>query len=132
MRYEDGATAVDTTAAGAFTLGRGVCQDFAHVMITLCRLVGIPARYVSGHLLGEGGSHAWCEVLVPDAARARSLVAHAFDPTERDRTGPRHLTVAVGRDYADVAPMSGTYTASVPGTLTVKKRAGLVSVTPAI
>jgi transglutaminase-like putative cysteine protease len=131
MRYEDGATAVETTAADAFALRRGVCQDFAHVMVTLCRLVGMPARYVSGHLLGEGGSHAWVEVLVPDARRARSYVAHAFDPTERDRTGDRHLTVAVGRDYADVAPMSGTYSASIPGTLSVTKRAGLVAVPPA-
>jgi transglutaminase-like putative cysteine protease len=127
MRYEEGATAVDTTAAVAFGLRRGVCQDFAHVMVTLCRLAGMPARYVSGHLLGEGGSHAWVEVLVPDANRSRSRVAHAFDPTERDRTGSRHLTVAVGRDYADVAPMSGTYNASIPGTLAVTKRAGLAN-----
>jgi transglutaminase-like putative cysteine protease len=96
-------------------------------MVTLCRLAGMPARYVSGHLLGEGGSHAWVEVLVPDANRSRSRVARAFDPTERDRTGSRHLTVAVGRDYADVAPMSGTYNASIPGTLAVTKRAGLAN-----
>ena len=99
-------------------------------MVTLCRLAGIPARYVSGHLLGEGGSHAWVEALVPDGTRTHSRIVHAFDPTEGCRTGPRHLTVAVGRDYADVAPMSGSYTssipgtASIPGTLHVTKRAG--------
>ncbi len=130
MVYEDGVTAVDTTGAQALARERGVCQDFAHVMVTLCRLAGIPARYVSGHLLGEGGSHAWVEALVPDGTRTHSRIVHAFDPTEGCRTGPRHLTVAVGRDYADVAPMSGSYTssipgtASIPGTLHVTKRAG--------
>ena len=115
MVYEDGVTAVDTTGAQALARERGVCQDFAHVMVTLCRLAGIPARYVSGHLLGEGGSHAWVEALVPDGTRTHSRIVHAFDPTEGCRTGPRHLTVAVGRDYADVAPMSGSYTCVHPG-----------------
>ena len=68
------ATTVATTAAEAYALRRGVCQDIAHVMLTVCRLAGIPARYVSGHLLGEqGGSHAWVEVLVPDGPGARAL-----------------------------------------------------------
>ena len=79
------ATTVTTTAAEAYALRRGVCQDIAHVMLTVCRLAGIPARYVSGHLLGEqGGSHAWVEVLVPDGAGARAL---GFDPTNGCRAG---------------------------------------------
>lgn len=118
-------TTVTTTAAEAYALRRGVCQDIAHVMLTVCRLAGIPARYVSGHLLGEqGGSHAWVEVLVPDGPGARAL---AFDPTNGCRVGGRHLPVAVGRDYADVAPTSGVYTGSARGHLSWTKRAGITA-----
>jgi transglutaminase-like putative cysteine protease len=124
MRYEYGVTHVGTTAAEALALGRGVCQDHAHVMLALCRLCGLPARYVSGHLLGEGGTHAWVEVLLPDGPRGR--VAHAFDPTHGCATGPGYLTVAVGRDYADVPPTSGSYRSGFAGTLTTRKRAGIV------
>jgi transglutaminase-like putative cysteine protease len=119
-------TSVFTTAAEAYAIRRGVCQDFAHVMLTVCRLAGIPARYVSGHLLGErGGSHAWVEVLVPDPAGSRAL---AFDPTNGCRAGSRHLPVAVGRDYLDVAPTSGVYSGAANGVLTWTKRAGVVAV----
>jgi transglutaminase-like putative cysteine protease len=119
-------TSVFTTAAEAYAIRRGVCQDFAHVMLTVCRLAGVPARYVSGHLLGErGGSHAWVEVLVPDPAGARAL---AFDPTNGCRAGSRHLPVAVGRDYADVAPTSGVYSGVANGVLTWTKRAGVIAV----
>jgi transglutaminase-like putative cysteine protease len=118
-------TSVFTTAAEAYGLRRGVCQDYAHVMITVCRAAGIPARYVSGHLLGErGGSHAWVEVLVPDPAGARAI---AFDPTNGCRAGGRHLPVAVGRDYTDVAPTSGVYSGSATGALTWIKRAGITT-----
>jgi transglutaminase-like putative cysteine protease len=120
------ATSVFTTAAEAYAIRRGVCQDFAHVMLTVCRLAGVPARYVSGHLLGErGGSHAWVEVLVPDADGARAL---AHDPTNGCRASTRHLPVAVGRDYADVAPTSGVYSGAATGALTWTKRAGVVAV----
>lgn len=127
--FSFGATSVSTTAAEAYALRAGVCQDFAHVMLTVCRLAGVPARYVSGHLLGEqGGSHAWVEVLVPDPAGARAL---AFDPTNGCRAGSRHLPVAVGRDYADVAPTSGVYSGPAQGRLTWTKRAGVTAVGPA-
>jgi transglutaminase-like putative cysteine protease len=123
-------TSVFTTAAEAYAIRRGVCQDFAHVMLTVCRLAGIPARYVSGHLLGErGGSHAWVEVLVPGSGGARAL---AFDPTNGYRAGSRHLPVAVGRDYADVAPTSGVYSGAANGVLTWTKRAGVVAVGSAL
>ena len=62
--YRHGVTAVTTTAAEAWAAGIGVCQDYAHCMLALCRLCGLPARYVSGHVLGDGGTHAWVEVLV--------------------------------------------------------------------
>ena len=123
------ATSVFTTAAEAYALRRGVCQDFAHVMLVVCRLAGIPARYVSGHLLGErGGSHAWVEVLVPDPAGARAL---AFDPTNGCRAGSRHLPVAVGRDYADVAPTAGVYSGPAGGALSWTTRAGVTAAGPA-
>ena len=67
ISYAHGVTSVATTAAEALAGGQGVCQDSAHVMIALCRAIGLPARYVSGHLLGEGGTHAWVEVIVADA-----------------------------------------------------------------
>src|SRR3979409_2357606 len=81
MTYERGVTNVGTRAAGALALGRGVCQDYAHVMIALCRLCGIPARYVSGHLLGEGAMHAWVEVLLPSDQHPAEGIAWPFDPT---------------------------------------------------
>jgi transglutaminase-like putative cysteine protease len=131
MAYEWGITGVHTTAAEAVAGGIGVCQDYAHVMIAACRAVGLPARYVSGHLLGEGGSHAWVEVLRREPGRKGSWVVEAWDPTH-DRPAERgYITVAVGRDYADVAPMSGCYDGSgVRSTLDVTKRVALVEPPP--
>jgi len=126
--YRYGVTDVGTTAADAWAGGVGVCQDYAHCMLVLCRLLGLPARYVSGHLLGEGGTHAWVEVLLPHAQFDDMLEAHAFDPTHRRRTGLKYLTVAVGRDYADVPPTSGTFVAPYAGELTTHKRAAVTRV----
>jgi transglutaminase-like putative cysteine protease len=119
LEYGYGATTVRTTAAEALTVGRGVCQDLAHVMIAVCRSAALPARYVSGHLVGEGGSHAWVEVLLDDG---KGTSAIAFDPTHDRRTDSRYLTVAIGRDYADVAPTSGTFEGACSSTLTSTKR----------
>ena len=121
MRYRHDVTSVRTTAAEALALGQGVCQDYAHVMLALCRLCGLPARYVSGHLVGEGGSHAWVEVLLPSPEDPAVVAAVAFDPTNDRRAGLRYLTVAVGRDYADVAPTSGTFSGPAGGRLTTSK-----------
>lgn len=128
IRYTADVTGVRTTAAQALAIGTGVCQDYAHVMLALCRLCGLPARYVSGHLLGEGGTHAWVEVLVADgdAEGGGHPIAVAFDPTHNRRAGPTYITVAVGRDYRDVAPTSGSFRAPYAGTLSARKRAGLV------
>jgi transglutaminase-like putative cysteine protease len=125
IAYEYGVTSTGTTAGEALAAGRGVCQDHAHLMIALCRAVGVPARYVSGHLLGEGGTHAWVEVL--DSAPATGPRAVAFDPCNGIRAGARHLTVAVGRDYADVAPTSGSFTGDAPGALTARKQLGVTA-----
>jgi transglutaminase-like putative cysteine protease len=125
VSYQHGVTTTQTTAAQALALGRGVCQDQAHLMIAICRAAGVPARYVSGHLLGEGGTHAWVEVLV--AAAGDRAHAVAFDPCNGCRAGLRHLTVAVGRDYADVAPTSGHFTGSGHGSLTTYKHLGVTA-----
>ena len=122
LSYVPGVTGVGTTAAQALALGRGVCQDYAHVMITLCRLLGLPARYVSGHLLGEGGTHAWVEVLLPDPDGSGDGAAWPFDPTNGREAGLDYVTVAVGRDYRDVAPTSGAYLGGPAGRLTSRKR----------
>lgn len=122
MPYEYGVTSTRTTAAEALAAGRGVCQDHAHVMLAVCRGAGVPVRYVSGHLLGEGGTHAWVEVLVPDGEATRAV---AFDPCNGCRADARYLTVATGRDYLDVAPTSGSYRGDAVGRLTATKRLGL-------
>src|ERR1700679_962645 len=124
ITYEYGVTSVKTTAAEALALGRGVCQDSAHVMLALCHLLGLPARYVSGHLLGQGGTHAWVEVIVPDGEQARAV---AFDPCNDRPAGSGYLTVATGRDYADVAPTSGSYVGASRGRLTAQRRVGVLS-----
>jgi transglutaminase-like putative cysteine protease len=127
LTYADGATSVRTTAAEALVGGRGVCQDFAHVMLALCHLVDLPARYVSGHLLGQGGTHAWVEVVVPGRAAGEGAVAVAFDPCNGRRAGSGYVTVATGRDYADVAPTSGSYEGKATGRLTAGRRVGILA-----
>lgn len=113
FRYDPRATTIATPVAEAFRLRRGVCQDFAHLAIACCRSLGLPARYVSGYLrtrpragterlLGADASHAWLAVWVPE----RGWVD--LDPTNDLVVGDEHVTVAWGRDYGDVAPVSGT------------------------
>ncbi len=126
MRYAHDVTSVRTTAAQAFATRTGVCQDFAHVLLAITRGLGLPSRYVSGQLLGSGGSHAWVEVLVPDGAGHARVMA--LDPTHGCSVGMTYLTIAVGRDYADIAPVSGTYVAPHAGTLTMRKRVSLMRI----
>jgi transglutaminase-like putative cysteine protease len=132
LRYELGATSVHSTAAEVMALGRGVCQDYAHVMLSICRVLGLPSRYVSGHLLGEGGTHAWVEVLVPDPAGSEMAAAIPFDPTHGRVAGLDYVTVAVGRDYRDVAPTSGSYASGPSGSLTARKRVDVTNVAYAL
>jgi len=128
MTYGNDVTTVSTTAAEALALGQGVCQDYAHVMLALCHIVRLPARYVSGHLLGQGGTHAWTEVIVPRAGQAEVV---AFAPCHGRRTDGGYVTVATGRDYADVAPMSGAYDGvGISGTLSVTKQVRQIDVDP--
>ena len=128
FEYRFGVTAVTTPAAEAWAAGIGVCQDYAHCMLALCRLCGLPARYVSGHVLGEGGTHAWVEVLVRHPQDEDALRAVPIDPTHDRRAGLRYITVAVGRDYFDVPPTSGTFDAPYGGELTTHRRAAVTRV----
>jgi transglutaminase-like putative cysteine protease len=111
VEYVPGSTGVRTGAQEAWLLRKGVCQDIAHLTVGMLRSAGIPARYVSGYLypksdgaLGDtiaGQSHAWVEWWCGDWV--------PFDPTNGVSAGARHVTVARGRDYADVAPLKGVY-----------------------
>ncbi|UIJ72326.1 transglutaminase family protein [Aurantimonas sp. HBX-1] len=113
--YLPGSTDVRTSVAAAFRQRSGVCQDFAHVMIAALRARGIPAAYVSGFLRtdpppgrprleGADAMHAWVEAWLGDA-----LGWVGFDPTNGIVAGDDHVVVAVGRDYADVAPVAGAF-----------------------
>jgi transglutaminase-like putative cysteine protease len=121
FRYQPAVTNVHTKMSEALRLRQGVCQDFAHVMIGLCRALKIPARYVSGYLYngpadqlkGAQASHAWLEVFLPGHGWI------GLDPTNRLRTGERHVKIAIGRDYADVSPIRGTYRGTGERTLRV-------------
>ena len=125
MTYKGGVTGVRTTASEALALGFGVCQDYAHIMLAVCRSAELPARYVSGHLVGQGGTHAWVEVVLPVGDGTGDAIAWAFDPTHASRGGLEYVTIAVGADYSDVAPTSGTYTSRASGTLATYKRVTL-------
>ncbi|RYD31632.1 MAG: transglutaminase family protein [Verrucomicrobiaceae bacterium] len=111
FRYDPGVTTSSTHLEEAFHLRAGVCQDFTHVMLGLCRTLGIPARYASGYLyngprdilIGAQASHAWCEVYFP------GLGWLGFDPTNNTLADQRYVKIAVGRDYEDVAPVRGSY-----------------------
>ncbi len=94
MQYQSGSTGVGTTAAEAFAAGRGVCQDFAHVFLALARRAGLDARYVNGLSLGEGSSHAWCEVWLDG-------VWTGIDPTRGVWADDSYIRFGVGRDFAD-------------------------------
>ncbi|RXK81621.1 transglutaminase family protein [Chlorobaculum sp. 24CR] len=111
--YEPGATDVHSTSAVVMALGRGVCQDFAHIMLAACRHLGLPARYVSGYLYGGGStpegqdeaSHAWCEVWC-----GTETGWTGFDPTHKTLfVDDRYIKIGTGRDYGDVPPVRGTY-----------------------
>jgi len=128
LEYRRGVTGVHTTAAEVLAIGGGVCQDFAHLMIAICRLLRLPTLYVSGHQLGEGGTHAWVEILVPAADGSDGAEGWPLDPTHGCRGDLTYLTVAVGRDYGDVAPTSGNYRAGHGGVLAGRKEVLVTSV----
>jgi transglutaminase-like putative cysteine protease len=110
-RYQPNVTNVNTPANEVLRCRAGVCQDFAHVLLGLCRSVKIPARYVSGYLYngpvdqlkGAQASHAWVEVFLP------GIGWRGLDPTNNVEPDGRYIKIAIGRDYSDVPPLRGTY-----------------------
>jgi len=118
MRYESGKTHVTTSATEAFEKGVGVCQDYAHILLSLCRQAGLPSRYVSGYLPGEGQMHAWIEVLIP-IGQQQTPTWVGYDPTHNRRCDEQYIAVAIGRDYQDIAPTSGFYMGTSASNLSV-------------
>jgi transglutaminase-like putative cysteine protease len=120
FEYLPGATDVGTIASEALRACRGVCQDYTHVMLAALRMLGVPARYTSGYFhsrgvseVGAQASHAWVEVW----AASRGFVG--IDPTNDRLVDERYIRVAYGRDYADVAPIKGSYRGAEASTLEV-------------
>ncbi len=122
LEYAQKNTRVDSPIEDALNVRRGVCQDFAHIMITLVRELQIPCRYVSGYLFqqsrerdhsAEDATHAWVEALLP------GLGWVGFDPTNNSIAAERHIRVAIGRDYADVPPTRGVFRGSAESELAV-------------
>jgi transglutaminase-like putative cysteine protease len=126
ITYQYGVTGYTTPAAMALHFQKGVCQDFAHILLALLRLVNVPCRYVSGHMLGEGAPHAWVEALVADPDSPGEVEVIAYDPTHHRRARMDYITVATGRDFADVTPTSGTYGGPALGRLAYTKQAAIV------
>ncbi len=124
--YQPGITGTRTPAAMALHLGKGVCQDYAHLLLSVLRSLGVAARYVSGHLPGEGAPHAWVEALVADDASSDARVI-GCDPTHHCIVGPDYIVVAAGRDFADVTSTSGVFTGGATGTLHWSKHASRLS-----
>lgn len=122
--YQPGTTSSDTPPIEAFHQRRGVCQDFAHVMIIALRSQGIPAAYASGYLrtlpppgmprlVGADAMHAWVNVWC-----GTQLGWIAFDPTNNCLAHQDHIQIGMGRDYADVSPIDGIFIGSAPQTMT--------------
>jgi len=123
--YVRKSTAVNSPIEVSLSSRKGVCQDFAHIMTTLVRALGIPCRYVSGYLFhdeschdrsAEGATHAWVEALIPAVGWV------GFDPTNDLMAGGRHIRTAIGRDYADVPPTLGTMKGRTETELQVRVR----------
>ena len=135
LSYEPGATEIGEPIADIAAKGVGVCQDYAHLAVALCRSIGIPARYVSGYLFSSDDrtgsidgdlvrvqTHAWFEAAVP------SLGWLPLDPTNQLAVGRQHVKIGHGRDYDDVPPLRGVY--SGPGTPTVEASVEIRQVDP--
>jgi transglutaminase-like putative cysteine protease len=129
--YEPGSTDISTAADAVLAGRRGVCQDFAHLLIALCRCLGIPARYVSGYLHDAAvrpdaivASHAWVEIFI----EGRGWLG--LDPTHDRATGVDYVRVAIGRDYADATPARGVYLGGAHERLDVRVRVHAVDNPP--
>jgi transglutaminase-like putative cysteine protease len=121
LKYLPNSTNVHTRMSDVIEKRCGVCQDFAHFLIGLCRSLKIPARYVSGYLATEiaSATHAWVEVYIP------GLGWRALDPTHNRQITKTYVKIGHGRDYADVPPVSGNYHGTLERTMTIE-----VKITP--
>lgn len=113
FEYIKGVTTVDTNLEDIWKLKAGVCQDFAHILMEMLRMVEIPARYVSGYICtsrdgmrGQGATHAWTEAYIPDYGWL------GFDPTNNCIANETHVRLAVGRNFSDCSPVKGVYKGS--------------------
>lgn len=138
LRYRAGRTTVGVEVEEVLAAGEGVCQDFAHLAIAMLRVLGVPARYVSGYFFTADDStgadvadaevevetHAWVEAAVP------GFGWWAIDPTNRSEVGERHVTIGRGRDYDDVAPLRGVFSGTPDHELDVKVRMRRLELAP--
>lgn len=132
FNYIKGITTVETTLDEVWDLKAGVCQDFAHILLVMLRLLSIPARYVSGYvcphdnnLRGEGATHAWVEAYIPFYGWL------GLDPTNKCLVNDLHVRLAIGRNFSDCSPVKGTYKGTAKQSLevgvSVSHEDGLVS-----
>ena len=138
LEYRPGRTTVGVEVEEVLAVGAGVCQDFAHLAIAMLRVLGVPARYVSGYFFTaddrtgavaesdevEVETHAWVEAAVP------GFGWWAIDPTNRSAVGERHVTIGRGRDYDDVAPFRGVFNGAPEHELTVNVRMRRLALEP--
>jgi transglutaminase-like putative cysteine protease len=120
FEYKKGVTNIETRVDEILKLKAGVCQDFAHVLLVMLHMIGIPARYVSGYICpkdremrGEGATHAWVEAYIPFFGWL------GLDPTNNCIVSDRHVRLAIGRNFSDCTPVKGTYKGSSEHTLEV-------------
>ena len=123
--YTKGITNIETTVDEILAMKKGVCQDFAHVLLQLLRTVGIPSRYVSGYicpnesgLRGEGATHAWVEIYTPTQGWL------GLDPTNNIWTMDNHIRLSVGKNFYDCTPVKGTFKGLARQTLSVSVSVG--------
>jgi transglutaminase-like putative cysteine protease len=120
FKYIKGITNIETTVDEIWRIKAGVCQDFAHMLLVMLRMINVPARYVSGyicpkdkHLRGEGATHAWVEAYIPFYGWI------GLDPTNDCVVNDLHVRLAIGRNFSDCSPVKGTYKGSAKQTLEV-------------
>jgi transglutaminase-like putative cysteine protease len=123
--YRKGVTNIETSVDELWQLRAGVCQDFAHLLLYMLRLMGVPARYISGYICpgssewrGEGATHAWAEAWLPDTGWI------GIDPTNKCLAGERHVRLATGRNFSDCTPVKGNYKGAVEHKLEVTVKFG--------
>lgn len=123
--YKKGVTTIETSVDEIWQLRAGVCQDFAHLLLYMLRVMGVPARYISGYICpgssewrGEGATHAWAEAWLPDTGWI------GIDPTNKCLAGERHVRLAIGRNFSDCTPVKGTYRGAVEHKLEVTVQFG--------